>query len=98
MEKDEERNFLQLYGLIEQANRKLQEPHPFSLAYGTETVIPIDLVRPIMKLAEIVEIPREDILEIVEEKCDNVAFHNRLYQESMKVRHEGQVKERKFQV
>ena len=51
-----------------------------------------------MKLAKIVEIPREAILEIVEEKCDNAASHNCLYQARMKVRHEGQVKERKLQV
>ena len=51
-----------------------------------------------MKLAEIVGIPREATLEIVEERRDNVASHNRLYQANMKARHEGQVKERKFQV
>ena len=70
----------------------------FSLVYGTEAVIPIDLVRTTMKLAEIVGIPREATLEIVEERRDNVASHNRLYQANMKARHEGQVKERKFQV
>ena len=63
-----------------------------------EAVIPIDLVKLAMNLAEIVGIPREEILEIVEEKCDNAAFHNRLYQASVKARHEGQVKERMFQV
>nr|POE59580.1 hypothetical protein CFP56_15784 [Quercus suber] len=51
-----------------------------------------------MKLAEIARIPREDILEIVEEKRNNTASHNRLYQASMKARHEGQVKEIMFQV
>ena len=64
---------------------------PFSLVYGTEAIILIDLVR-------LAEIPREDILEVIEEKHDNVASHNSLYQASMKARHEGQVKERKFQV
>ena len=49
---------------------------PFSLVYGLEAIIPIDLVRPTMKLAEI---PREATLEIVEEKRDNVATHNRLF-------------------
>ena len=68
------------------------------MVYGTEAIVPIDLVRPAVKLAEIAEIPREDILEIIEEKRDNSAFHNCLYQASMKARHEGQVKERKFQV
>ena len=37
-------------------------------------------------------------MEIVEEKCDNATSHNCLYKASMKARHEGQVKERKFQV
>lgn len=51
-----------------------------------------------MKLVEIAGIPKEDILEIIEEKCDNAASHNYLYQASMKARYEGQIKERKFQV
>ena len=51
-----------------------------------------------MKLAEIVGIPKEDILEIIEEKRNNATSHNRLYQVSIKARREGQVKERKFQV
>ena len=51
-----------------------------------------------MKLAEISGIPREATLEIVKEKCDNTASHNCLYKANMKVRHEGQVKERKFQM
>ena len=51
-----------------------------------------------MKLAKIAGIHREDILKIIEEKCDNVTSHNCLYQASMKARHKGQVKERKFQV
>ena len=51
-----------------------------------------------MKLAKMAGIPREDILEYVEERRDNTASHNRLYQTSMKARHEGQVKERKFQM
>jgi len=71
---------------------------PFSLVYGIEVIVLIDLVRPTVKLAEIAGIPRKDILEIIEEKCDNIASHNRLYQASMKARHEGQVKERKLQV
>ena len=41
---------------------------------------------------------REDTLEIMEEMHDNAASYNRLYQANMKARHEGQVKERKFQV
>ena len=44
---------------------------PFSLVYGTKVVIPIDLVRSTIKLAEIAGIPREDTLEIVEEMHDN---------------------------
>jgi len=71
---------------------------PFSLVYGIETIILIDLVRPVVKLAEITGIPREDILEIIEEKRDNAASHNCLYQASMKARHKGKVKARKFQV
>ena len=71
---------------------------PFSLVYGMESIIPIDLVKLPVKLVEIVGIPREDILEVIEEKHDNAASHNSLYQASMKARHEGQVKERKFQV
>ena len=47
------------------------EASPFSLVYGTEVVIPIDLVRPTVKLAEIAGIPRKDTLEIMEEMCDN---------------------------
>ena len=70
----------------------------FSLVYGTMAVIPIDLVRPVVKLAKIARIPREDTLEIMEETRDNVVSHNHLYQANMKARHEGQVKERKFQV
>ena len=52
---------------------------PFSLVYDTEAVIPINLVEPTVKLAQIVRILREDILEIVEEKRDNATFHNCLY-------------------
>ena len=52
----------------------------------------------IYQQVEIVRIPRKSILEIVEEKRDNAASHNHLYQASMMARHEGQVKERKFQV
>ena len=43
-----------------QATRAL----PFSLIYGTEAIIPIDLVRPAVKLAEIAGIPREDIWKL----------------------------------
>ena len=41
---------------------------PFSLVYGTEIVIPIDLVRPAVKLVEIVGIP-EKILWKLWRKC-----------------------------
>ncbi|XP_030963624.1 uncharacterized protein LOC115984754 [Quercus lobata] len=71
---------------------------PFSLVYGTDAIIPIDLVRLAVKLAEIAGIPKEATLEIMEEMHDNAAFHNRLYQANMNARHEGQVRERKFQV
>ena len=69
---------------------------PFSLVYGTQVVILIDLVRPVVKLAEMLGIPREATLEIIEEKHDNAAFHNCLYQANMKARHEGQVKKGSF--
>ena len=46
---------------------------PFSLVYGTKVVIPIDLVRPTMKLPEIAGMPREDTLEVVEEMCNSAA-------------------------
>ena len=71
---------------------------PFSLIYGTKAIIPIDLIRPAVKLAKIAGIPREDTLEIMEKMRDNAASHNCLYQANMKAKHEGQVKERKFQV
>ena len=71
---------------------------PFSLVYGTEGVIPIDLVRLAVKLAEIAGIPKEDTLEVMEEMRDNATSHNHLYKPNMKARHQGQVKERKFQV
>ena len=51
-----------------------------------------------MKLAEIVGISKEDILEVVEEMRDNATSHNYLYHANMKARHEGQVRGRKFQV
>ena len=70
----------------------------FYLVYGTEAFIPIDLVWPVVKLAEIAGIAKEDILEIIKEKRNNATSHNRLYQVSIKARCEGQVKERKFQV
>ena len=59
---------------------------PLSLIYGTEVVIPIDLVRIAVKLAEISGVPKEDISEIVEEKRNNTASHNCLYQASMKAK------------
>ncbi|XP_075636699.1 uncharacterized protein LOC142608928 [Castanea sativa] len=71
---------------------------PFSLVYGTKAIIPIDLVRPAVKLAKIAGIPRKDTLKIMEEMHDNATSHYRLYQANMKAKHEGQVKERKFQV
>ena len=58
----------------------------------------LDLVRLVVKLVEIAGIPREDILEIIEENWDNATSHNCLYQASIKAKLEGQVKERKFQV
>lgn len=51
-----------------------------------------------MKLPEIAEIPREDLLEIIEEKRDNAAIHNHLYRAKMKSRHESLVIKRKFKV
>ena len=69
---------------------------PFSLVYGTKVVILTDLVRLVVKLAEIAGIPREDTWEIMEEMRDNATSHNHFYQANMKARHEGQVKERKF--
>ena len=51
----------------------------FSLVYSTEAVIPIDLVMPAVKLAEIARIPREDTMEIMEEMRDKAASHNLLY-------------------
>ena len=51
-----------------------------------------------MKLADISGVPREATLEIIEEKRNNAASHNCFYQANMKARHEGQVKERRFQV
>ena len=71
---------------------------PFSLVYGIEAVIPIDLVKPVVMLIEIVGIPRKELLEILGEKRDNVTIHNRLYQKNMKARHESLVEEKKFQV
>ena len=68
----------------------------FSLVYGIEAVIRIDLVRPVVKLAEIAGIPREDTLEVMEEMCDNFASHKHLHQANIKAKHEGQVRERKF--
>ena len=48
---------------------------PFSLVYGIEAVILIDLLRSVVKLAE-----------IVEDKCDNTISYNRLYLR----KHEGE--------
>ena len=70
----------------------------FSLVYGTEAVIPIDLVKLVVKLVKISGVSREATLEIVQEKYDNATSHNHLYQANMKARHESQVKERRFQV
>ena len=64
----------------------------FFLVYGTEVVIPIDLVKPVVKLTEIARICREYTLEIMEEMRDNFASYNCLYQANMKARYEGQVK------
>ena len=61
----------------------------FSIVYGTKVIILIDLVRPIVKLAEIARIPKKDILDNIEEKRDNATSHNHIYQASMKARHEG---------
>ena len=49
---------------------------PFSLVYGMKAIILIDLVKPTVKLAEILGVPREAALEIVEEECD--ASYNHL--------------------
>ena len=51
---------------------------PCSLIYGTEVVIPIALVRPTVKLAEISRVPKEAALKIVEEKHDNSTSHKLL--------------------
>ena len=68
------------------------------MVYGMEAIILIDLSKLTVKLVELVGVPREDLLEIFEEKCDNTTSYNCLYQASMRVRHEDQVKERNFQV
>ena len=94
MERDGKRSVLQLC-MLRIAKSQATRVSPFSLIYGIEAVIPIDVVKPVVKLAEI---PREATLEIVEEKRDNGATHNRLFQANMRARHESQVKERKFQV
>ena len=52
---------------------------PFYLVYGLEAIIPIDLVRPAMKLAEIAGVPQEDLQDILEEKHNNTTIHNCLY-------------------
>ena len=53
----------------------------FLLSQCIEAVIPIDLIRPTIKLAEI---PREDLPEIMEEKHDDAIIYNHLYQAKMK--------------
>ena len=80
------------------AKSRATRASPFSLVYDMEALIPIDLVRLVMKVAKILGIPRKATLEIVEEKHDNATSHNHLYKPNMKARHQGQVKERKFQV
>ena len=50
----------------------------FSLVYGTEVVILIDLVSPTVKLIEISRVPKEAALKIVEEKRDNSTSHKLL--------------------
>ena len=67
------------YSFVGSQNNQVTWASPFSLVYGMESIIPIDLVKLPVKLVEIVGIPREDLLEIVEEKCDNTTSHNRLY-------------------
>ena len=46
------------------AKSQVIEVSPFSLVYDMEAIIPIDLVRPAVKLAEIAGIPREDIWKL----------------------------------
>ena len=67
------------YSFVGSQNNQVTRASPFSLVYGTESIIPIDLVKPVVKIVEIAGIPREDLLEIVEEKRDNATSHNRLY-------------------
>ena len=67
------------YSFVGSQNNQVIRASPFSLVYGTESIIPIDLVKPVVKIVEIAGIPREDLLEIVEEKRDNATSHNPLY-------------------
>ncbi|XP_075659036.1 uncharacterized protein LOC142628889 [Castanea sativa] len=43
------------------AKAQATDSSPFSLVYGTGAIIPIDSIRPVVKLVEIAGIPREDI-------------------------------------
>lgn len=56
------------YSFVGSQNNQVTRALPFSLVYGIEFIILIDLVKP-------TGIPREDLLEIVEEKHDNAASH-----------------------
>ena len=67
------------YSFVGSQNNQVTRASPFSLVYGTESIIPIDLVRLAVKLAEIAGIPKEDTLEVMEEMRDNATSHNCLY-------------------
>lgn len=61
------------------AKSQATKASPFSIVYGTQDIILIDLVRLVVKLTEIAGLPREGLLEILKEKSDNKTIHNRIY-------------------
>lgn len=61
------------------AKSQATKASPFSIVYGTQDIILIDLVRLLVKLTEIAGLPREGLLEILKEKSDNKTIHNRIY-------------------
>ncbi|RDX68710.1 hypothetical protein CR513_52272, partial [Mucuna pruriens] len=89
----------QMNGAVEAANKNIKKiirkmadfranfhrSNPYSLVYGTEAILPIEVEIPSLRLEDAEWIQRRhDQLNLIEEKCLTVLCHGQLYQRRIK--------------
>ncbi len=71
---------------------------PFSLVYGTEAVLLMNIVVLEAKIADSCGLLKEDELKVLEERRTKATLRHSLYLSQMGGRYEHNVKEKKFEV